>query len=61
MWRSERRKWKRVSWSGQSGREIDSSSETKSRTVWEALHVRKRDSMQKIWLIGAESTVYGFP
>lgn len=37
MWRSERRKWKRVNWSRQGGMEIDGRSETKSRTEWEAL------------------------
>lgn len=47
VWRRERRKWKRVSWSRQGGMEIDSSSETKSRTEWEVLeserYERKKD------------------
>lgn len=50
MWRSERIKWRRVSWSGQGGMEIDSNSETKSRTEWEALKSesceRKKDSLR---------------
>lgn len=36
VWRSERRKWKKVKWSGRGGMEIDGKSETKSRTEWEA-------------------------
>lgn len=50
MWRSERREWKRVNWSGQGGVEIDSNSETKSRAEWEALESerceRKTDSLR---------------
>lgn len=37
MWRRDRRKWKRVNWSGLGVTEIDSGSETKSRAEWVAL------------------------
>lgn len=56
MWRRERRKWTRVSRSGQGGMEIDSSRETKSRTEGEAF-----ESERKKYILNAYvQSVYDF-